>query len=331
MGFDQITWSPRRGATGDDQYDVPDDCGIGAGDASGFDATPTLAQIAASSGLNQIVGLANRRILQFKALFGGTSQVAIPYFVTGQRYFVTNGADPSWTLLINLINLIRSIEGFSVYGLVAPTAGHRILRTDILNLRKALRIGGILTRPGWCIPPGSLAPWPGDKHNGILRTDDPFGTPIAPTEYFTYSNIAAGNTSGGGTKRIRRRSLWSTAIPDWMTTGLVSAVVSLLSPTSYTSSGKGYSLWRSNTDDSAYVSTTVASNFDQQTAQVTSGTSPGTYFDFTLTNADVLAKAAARMSFILAMDDEESGVNITGNMNGVDVQRITKLTINFGT
>lgn len=59
-GTDLITWNPRVGATGDDRYRWPENACIEAG-ASDYSDPPTIAEINARSGYNQIVAEMRRR------------------------------------------------------------------------------------------------------------------------------------------------------------------------------------------------------------------------------------------------------------------------------
>ena len=103
-GYDLINWTPQvttytngnptadadawnvPGATKLDAFTV--DTGVAtyikAGDSSVFSATPTIAQINASSDLNQVIGALNRRILQYNAAFG-TSMTTLSYLVSGNK------------------------------------------------------------------------------------------------------------------------------------------------------------------------------------------------------------------------------------------------------
>jgi hypothetical protein len=77
-----VNWNPRVSDTGDDFYNLPgavkldttQDTGnpsrIDAGDYSGFDVCPTIAQLNASSGVNQVIGAYNRRAYNFASSFG---------------------------------------------------------------------------------------------------------------------------------------------------------------------------------------------------------------------------------------------------------------------
>ena len=327
MSFDQVTWAPRRGDTGDDQYDVADDCGIAAGDAGAFSATPTIEEIEASSGLNQVVALANRRLLQFKTRFGGTALTALPYFTSETRY-----ARTAWNNLETRIKSIRTLEGFDNTGLFATAhaAGDRIARTHILALRKALRISGTLIRLGWCDGGGVGA---GDKGAPYVRRDWPYGTIIL--EYWQTGGILtpAGQAYAGPSFRYqRRRGLWSCPMPDWVA-NLVSATASVYSAPSYSPSGHTYTMWRSDTDDSAYSDFSGAGHFDNAIVSFVTGTNPGTFIDATVPNADIEARAGTRVSWILAEERERSGIPPT---SGADEYaqytsgKPMKLTLDFG-
>ena len=58
-GTDLITWSPRKGTSGDDRYD-PDSTAVRAGSSS-YSTLPAISEINAATGMNQIIAEINRR------------------------------------------------------------------------------------------------------------------------------------------------------------------------------------------------------------------------------------------------------------------------------
>ena len=161
MGFDQAIWVPAitPGGTGannstadSNAWDVPGstklngsvDAGspwrVGAGSSS-FSPTPLISEINLSSDFNQVNGLINRRIKRYNTLFG-TTVATVPYFSSSNR---VKAAD-----LISMqtaINNIRTAEGLPAFIFtIVPTAALKILGSHLAELRKALRISGVLSR-----------------------------------------------------------------------------------------------------------------------------------------------------------------------------------------
>jgi hypothetical protein len=137
-GTDLIQWVPRVGDTGDDRYD-PGEARIVAG-LDDFSAIPTIAEVNASSGVNQIRAELIRRTLNK----GGTD-----YFVPGTYTGVTYPATQTANVRIGTIeattktaiDMVRVAEQSSAYSWgTMGTAGTRISRANMLAFRKALAI-----------------------------------------------------------------------------------------------------------------------------------------------------------------------------------------------
>jgi hypothetical protein len=222
MGFDLVTWVPAIGGGGDNNYNVPgatkldgtidtgNQCTIQAGDSSGFSATPTIPQLNASSGFNQIAGAYNRRALTFNSAFG-TSLASVAYVVAGAFPLASDFIN-----LLSKINILRnnnSAAGFQNEGWVGtlawpistPTAGQPIKGHHLAFLRKALAISGTIKI--------NLA---GKQYT---RTDNPYGTHTS--EAITTASPTAGQVLVGSVTS-RYRSLLSAKIPEWLTSGLAS-------------------------------------------------------------------------------------------------------------
>lgn len=188
MGFDVINWAPVIGSG--DQYNIPGSTKLGgvvdsgtptvilAGDASGFSATPTVAQINASSHWNQVVGAINRRILTYNQAFGVLPTAALPYFSQNQ---IIKAAD--WLNMKNAIIAIRQTEGLPAYTWSpipsAPTAGSKILGGQLADLRRALRISGVMKfifTNSIIVGNGIPSPNSAVQAQVYQRADKPFGT-----------------------------------------------------------------------------------------------------------------------------------------------------------
>ena len=149
MAYDLVTWSPRISASGDDKYnvlggtklDASIDTGlptrIDAGDSSSYSSTPTISEINAGSGLNQVIAAINRRAAVHNSLFGTTIPV-LSYIAPDVRISAAKFLE-----IQTGINNVRRTEGFTSNGsFTTPVAGNRILGTSIAEMRKALAISG---------------------------------------------------------------------------------------------------------------------------------------------------------------------------------------------
>ena len=102
MAYDLVTWSPAVGGSGTDRYDLPAGSYVPAGSSS-FSSTPTISEINASSGINQIIGLINRRGRLFVSGYSDLS-----YATSGER--ITKSFYDS---IKTKIGSLRSAEYFS--------------------------------------------------------------------------------------------------------------------------------------------------------------------------------------------------------------------------
>src|SRR6185436_16447902 len=135
-GTDLQTWGPRVGSSGDDRYDPGDTVPWTAG-LNSFSSLPSIAEINASDGLNQIIAERNRR-LKLKVDTQGTgSYSALAYVDTD----TINLASLLNTLKTD-IDTIRSQDELSAFSWTAfsVSSSSIALRQQILELRKALAI-----------------------------------------------------------------------------------------------------------------------------------------------------------------------------------------------
>lgn len=130
-GTDLITWSPRIGATGDDRYD-PGETIVSAGDYAGFSTLPTLAEVNASSGINQVKAEIARRTWTADYLRPGSYITVDPGYVDPEKKILSTHFNPT-----ALIDTIRAGEGSSVFPWTSLPSS-RISRQRMLELRKAL-------------------------------------------------------------------------------------------------------------------------------------------------------------------------------------------------
>lgn len=154
--MDQVTWSPRVGSTGDDKYNVPGAINIaGSRDTSNpervnaysgsFSSTPTIAEINAANGVNQVVGLLKRRALQANALLG--TSLTYPAFAEADKKIRTAASglgEFEWPLLKAAIDALRAAEGFATYSWpTAPTGSPGQAAYYLSHARKALALSGL--------------------------------------------------------------------------------------------------------------------------------------------------------------------------------------------
>lgn len=250
MGYDLVTWAPAIGGSGDDLYNIPGakkldattDTGaqtpILAGDSSGFSATPTIAQLNASSHFNQVVGLYNRRKGIYNTAFG-TSLATASYVSAGAKVLASD-----YTGLLSKINTLRSQEGFTGGALAwpntTPTAGARVSGDHLAYLRKALAISGSIkfiidTSVGFL----SFAnvQWANGIGGGggnlaqYSRLDNPYNTHSAEVDDATYTgsfnNIYAGKICPSSSAMDRFRILIPCAIPEVGSATVSSATLTL--------------------------------------------------------------------------------------------------------
>ena len=189
MAYDLTTWTPAIGGGGADKYDIAADAKWGAGSAS-FSGTPTIAEINASSHVNQIIALYNRR-----AIAQGKTQIA---YVAADAKFPLSII----TLLQAGINILLPAEGFPTFSFTTPAAQTKPLGTTIGELRRALAITGTQDVP---LSPAYV----------YHRIDNPaFGTPYF--EEIAYTSETIGNIAGGGGNYPRYRTLPGLTVPDWI-------------------------------------------------------------------------------------------------------------------
>lgn len=103
-GTDLVTWNPRVGATGTDRYRWPAELPLYAGTPASFYANPdrpTLAEVNASEGWNQMVAEINRRIppidLEQRPGRDWPTNYPFPYASDNRENFKLGGRSPWWS------------------------------------------------------------------------------------------------------------------------------------------------------------------------------------------------------------------------------------------
>jgi len=311
MAFDLVTWAPRVGTSGDDLYNIPGatkldgtiDTGeptrIQAGSSAGFSTTPTIPELNASSDLNQIYGLANRRIRTFNTLFG-TSLLTLTYITPGTRITVAH-----ITTARTRINALRVAEGFANFSFFADVgAGKRMKGDAIAELRKSLRIAGVQKIPTFST-----------ESTGFNRNDNPYNTLVSESLGSLTGRIGKERASGAGTRMLRRRFLQSHRIPDWFDQAhVVSAQLRFgVVVVDQTLEAFNLVLYSSNTDDHTYGSVAVAYNLNNllQVAAPAVGD-----YNLPVSAAIIEPQKGARLSFILGTDNETAGGGTSGGSVG---------------
>jgi hypothetical protein len=321
MGYDLVTWAPAIGGGGADKYDPPASSTINYGDTSGFSATPTIAQLNATSGINQVIGLYNRRALNCNALTG--SALATQAYLGGNRVRASD-----LTTLRTRINTMRAAEGFAAYSFVAPLAANgTITGAVIAELRASLRIAGTMTvvrgaaNKGYYSRFHSAGGYPGGSSSiNISNVDatDNIGK--------TYSPPTSGTI-------LRERRLFSVPIPDYVTS-LTSASFDVTFGSVNTSlEAVDILLYTSNTDDHLYDDTAHGTNIDNFIDSILAPTA--TAYSITVPDAEFTAAAGRYLSFILisAHDSTSDGAGGSGGSalgSSANVSVDETVIINFG-
>jgi hypothetical protein len=195
MTIELTTWNPRRGTTGDAQYEVSGgtliDGTVDEGPQEPIDAgpqnyspIPTLPEIAAGSGLNQVNAL-------WRRMYARLAQAAVPgQSMPGLLAFLNQGNEYRFGDVLGLLLMIHSFR--LAYGLPAYTAfpgyedylqGLPIKGAHLAHLRKALALDGpaVVSVPdyySWNYANGSDT-----VSTTIFRRDYPYNTPYA-IEFF---------------------------------------------------------------------------------------------------------------------------------------------------
>jgi hypothetical protein len=191
MTIELTTWNPRRGSVGDAKYEVSGgtliDGTVDAGPQEPIDSgradyspIPTLPEIAAGSGLNQVNAL-------WRRIYARLAQAAIPgQSMPGLLPFLNQGDEYRASDLLSLQAQIASMR--LAYGLPTYTAfpgsaeyvqGMPIKGAHLAHLRKALALDGpaVVSVPVyyfWNYANGSDS-----VLTTILRSDYPYNTPYA--------------------------------------------------------------------------------------------------------------------------------------------------------
>ena len=334
MGFDLVTWAPRVGSTGDDVYNVPGGtkldgsvdtggpCTVQAGDSSGFSATPTVAQLNASSGINQVIGLYNRRALMFNAAFG-TSLATIAYIVSGTMPKATD-----FTNILTKINTLRggsagTNEGWTggnlAWPISTPTAGQPIMGHHLAFLRKALAISGTMVCNN-----GGAKMWQ------YTRNDSPYGTGTSESQT---SNAGFNVGQITGPPITRSRTICNFRVPDFVSAGLTSATLGI----QFTSPSAGspawnYNVYSANSDVSA-PSLTPAYGGTYYTAnsalEGSFNATLGTAQNLSITAAHVQSRANGYMGFLCVSSREFAGTVATATEDAASAGSFPTLTLTF--
>jgi hypothetical protein len=252
MAFDLTTWNPCIGTTDDDKYDLPGstrisgskDTGaptpIDVGDPSHYSSIPTDEEIAAGSGINQVIALVNRRTLRQNQVIG-SSYPALPYLSAGAKI-----TPATINAIMGGIITARAIEGMGPAYDQWPgniATGQPILGAHVAHMRKALAVSGTLDLTNRYVS----SSW------GVYeRVDAPYGTPVSEAVVNVYHDSASywGKQGIINSELHRRRSSRSYPIPYWLTAGMVqSAVFSTYVYRRFNSESTALQLWSSNTSD----------------------------------------------------------------------------------
>jgi len=320
MAYDLVTWSPRISGAGDDRYNIPGatkldgsvDTGlptrIDAGDGSGFSAIPTIAQINASSGVNQVIAAINRRILNHNGSYGSTLP-SIAYIATGARILASKFAE-----MMQRITQIKQIEGFvNVTALTPPTSGQRILGSHLAVMRQALAISGEL-RPQ--IADGSGTGYGiASQARQYTRVDNPYGTLVSDA-IGGASFQAEWDYSGG--IYTRSRQLQNYAIPEWLSAAN-SATLKITAAVTTNPTATSHAFQVYNASPAPDINSLSSSDFDLTSSLLYSlaipGFSPaGNTTDVGISVASIIAAAGVGYSLLTGFDFDfaNAGSSVTG-------------------
>ncbi len=349
--FDEITWSPRIGSSGDDLYNVPGttkldntlDSGnplllIYAGLTNPANNTPSDISTKFDY-FNQVVAYINYRIRICNATFG-SSLAELSYFSPNTKI--------SFTVCTNLLAAINSLLGAE--GLVTslspltwpnttPTQNQPIYGYYLAYLRKALRISGKLTMPLFNFGLGVA----NNTSRGMFfyqRTDEPYTVlqtealhpaDSSPSNYpfFVADPIPVGKIvrqNGSNWDVIRTRLLFYTKIPTWVAgtfNGTFSFPVESSDTTLETYNANVYA---SDTDDSGGA-LGVQNNTNHLLSTIASsaivGGSPhiGTFNNWTgFDQTHILPRVGSKISLILATAHEVVGDGASTHTNLIGSQ-----------
>jgi hypothetical protein len=286
-----------------------------AGDTSGFASLdcPTIAELNASSGANQIIGLYNRRLYLLNSMVGGGFS-RYPYVTAGTKIDgYTNAVYQLWDNAAH-INYIRTTEGFGLFTFSGlPAVGQPITAAKWQELRDALRIAGAWAKSSF-------------SSSMYVRRDSPYGTFVS---HALAANSNAGKSDSISNNSARYRRLLSYALPEYCgsVAGALRIVVS--SYTNTLDAAYKVALDSSNTDDHAYASATVGANLNnvedagQNIANAT--------FDLTVTAASLGNRANSFISLLLGEDLEFAGTGAYGITGSSRFNHATEqLRIDFG-
>lgn len=350
--LNEITWVPcisGGGAGTDDDYNVTGatkldntvDTGaptpITAGDASGFSSTPTVAQLNASSGLNQVIGYYNRRAATYNSAFG-TSLATMSYVASTTRVHAGD-----FTTVLTNINTLRTTEGFTGGSLSfpnsTPTASNPVYGYHLAYLRKALAISGtIKLLIKWTGGTGSggatNTTWQANTARGwsYFRKDTTYpGTPLS--EQFGDGSSTSGVSSPAltsqfmgkamsttGPAKDRFRFLCSFPLPTWYSSASGTASLYLYSSGAQSTLEAFNSIdtYLSNTDDhSATLGTGFngsAYNTNTKIGSLAAASiSNVSYNDYlgAITTSALNARAGSWASMIMSTDVEFAGGGVT--------------------
>lgn len=323
MAFDLVTWEPRISGTGNDKYNPPGatkidgtiDTGLSRshiiGDASGFSSTPTIPELNASSGFNQVIGLANRRALRHNALFGCTIP-QISYIGTDER--ITAARINAIHAGITAVVTTEGIKGN--IGMNSAIAGQRSLGPILARMRKNLAIGDddasvttILAPRSYNISGNEPVDW-----RQYRRTDDPYGS-ITSESVGNLGGFVEWDEAAGA--YIRRRIVFSFRIPEWLTAS-ANGTFQINLNTSDQGSTAVFRLYQM----AVGLSGATLSNSDFYTGgsliysyALPNGNHGDNTTNLTIPSSDLIAAAGGYISFlgVFHMDFDDSGITYTAS------------------
>ena len=312
MAYDLVTWSPAVGGSGTDRYDLPAGSYVPAGSSS-FSSTPTISEINSSSGINQIIGLINRRGKLFVSGWSDLTYVAAGDKITKTKY----------DSIKTKIGTLRTGEHFSTYTLPTVTTGTPFTANVISELRRSLGVFGVFSQE----LTASNSFW-------LERLDLPYNTLYSESLTGGNSTIIGKFEINASGIMYRNRVLNYIRIPDWFDNSFdtMKCEVFLVNGFSKTTmEAYAFELWTSDSVDVPINNTAYAYNLDNLESTSSSNVTNST-FDMAIDSGRVLAKAGSTLSIIWGTTHELAGTGsgAIGSIRGSgDVMDVNGSKITF--
>lgn len=368
MGYDEagLTWSPRISAVL--PYDIPGSIRLDGGQDNSNSTlitvgpsniysspVPKLSEIISGSGINQIIAYLIRRGQNFLNTYISSSTIFVNSLAAsfGALTYLNPNVKIKAADIVKIqayINYLRSIEQWTISTYPFPTLGSMVQGVDIASLRKSLSIRGSITISPYFLVNGVNPPTNYGRYT--------FYDGVYPNSHGSFSEVnnirnPGGNIFNGGGPiqgvgktcvlgsgsgaMYRSRAYYQFPIYSFIS-AINSAKISteLINIQNTLDASWFFSIYASNTDDSAMVMTPAfggfAWNTNVQINQIQNSSIPNTLPGFVLNSnfvgpriTDIIAKAGGRYCLIAFQDLERNGLGngisgpAVGESSGCDV------------